>query len=138
MPKYAYPLTLKRSSGAEYLSSSEQHGLKYMVLYFFASYLNPKHRSPLLKPPRQDLHNNAICRIPDRNKTPLKNYRLRDNTLRLSPMWSVSLYFSHLRGKLVFSREKLIKYKPNEGKTAHHESHVHFSYFPFVSGGKSC
>ena len=34
MPKYAYPLTLKRFSGAEYLSSSEQHGLKYMVLYF--------------------------------------------------------------------------------------------------------
>ena len=34
MPKYAYPLTLKRSSGAEYLSSSEQHGLKYTALYF--------------------------------------------------------------------------------------------------------
>ena len=135
MPKYAYPLTLKRSSGAEYLSSSEQHGLKYMALYFFASYLNPKHRSPLLKP--QDLHNNAIRRIPDRNKTSLKNYRLRDNTLRLSPIWSMSLYFSHLRGSWCLAG-KLIKYKPDEGKTAHHESHVHFSYFPFVSGGKSC
>ena len=110
---------------------TEMHGI-----VFFLSYLNPKHRSPLLEP--ENLHHNAIRRIPNRNKTPLKNYRLRDNTLRLSPMWSVSLYFSHLRGKLVFGREKLIKYKPDEGKTVHHESNVHFSYFPLVSGGKSC
>ena len=99
-------------------------------IVFFLSYLNLKHRSPLLEP--ENLHHNAIRRIPNGNKTPLKNY-----PLAFANVERVFVFFT-FTGKLVFGREKLIKYKPDEGKTAHHESHVHFSYFPFVSGGKSC